>query len=53
MLCSILISNFNKSKYLDECLKSAVNQTYKNIEIIFSDNGSNDNSLKIAKNLKL
>ena len=52
MLCSIIISNFNKSKYLDECLKSAVNQTYKNIEIIFSDNGSNDNSLEIANKFK-
>ena len=52
MLCSILISNFNKSKYLEECLKSVVNQTYKNIEIIFSDNGSKDNSLEVANKFK-
>ncbi len=50
MLCSILISNFNKSKYLERCLQSVINQTFKNIEIIFSDNGSTDASIKIASN---
>ena len=34
MFCSVLISNFNKSKYLEKCLNSVKNQTYKNIEII-------------------
>ncbi len=50
MLCSILISNFNKSKYIKRCLNSLYSQSYKNIEIIFSDNNSNDNSLEIASN---
>lgn len=45
MLCSILISNFNKSKYLEKCLSSVKNQTYDNIEIIFSDNYSTDDSI--------
>ena len=49
MLCSIIISNYNKSKYLNRCLLSAIRQTYKNIEIIFSDNGSSDNSIEIVK----
>ena len=47
MLCSVLISNFNKSKYLEKCLNSVKNQTYDKIEIIFSDNGSTDNSMSI------
>ena len=48
MLCSILISNYNKSKYVERCLNSLNEQTYKNIEIIFSDNNSTDNSIEIA-----
>ena len=48
MFCSVLISNFNKSKYLEKCLNSVKNQTYKNTEIIFSDNGSTDDSISIA-----
>ena len=48
MFCSILISNFNKSKYIERCLNSILSQSYKNFEIIFSDNESTDNSLEIA-----
>jgi glycosyltransferase involved in cell wall biosynthesis len=51
-LVSILISNYNKEKFIKRCLNSCVNQSYKNIEIIFVDNLSNDNSLKIAKDFK-
>ena len=48
MLCSVLISNFNKSKYLEKCLNSVVKQTYDRVEIIFSDNESSDASIEIA-----
>ncbi len=48
MLCSILISNFNKSKYIERCIESLRIQSYKNFEIIFSDNNSSDNSLEIV-----
>ena len=48
MLCSVLISNFNKSKYLEKCLNSVIKQTHDHVEIIFSDNGSNDTSIEIA-----
>ena len=46
---SILISNFNKEKYLNECIQSCLNQNYKNLEIIIIDNNSTDNSLNIIK----
>ena len=46
---SIVIPIFNGEKYLDECIKSALNQIYSNIEIIAVDDGSTDNSLKILK----
>lgn len=51
-LVSILIASYNKEKYVKRCINSCLNQTYKNIEIIFYDDGSEDNSYKIAKNIK-
>jgi len=51
-LVSILIASFNKEKYVNRCISSCLNQSYKNIEIIFYDDGSTDNSLNIAKKYK-
>lgn len=48
-LVSIMIPNFNHGHYLDECIQSAMNQTYNNIEIIVLDNSSTDNSIQVAK----
>jgi glycosyltransferase involved in cell wall biosynthesis len=50
-LVSVLIYNYNYGKYLKECVESVLNQTYKNIEIIFSDNASEDNSWEIINEL--
>lgn len=47
MLVSIVIPVYNSSKYLEECLDSIINQTYKSLEIICVDDGSTDNSLDI------
>ncbi len=52
MKISIVIPNYNKSNYVLECLQSCVNQSYKNIEVIFIDNESTDNSLEIVKKYK-
>ena len=41
---SIIIPVYNVENYIDECLKSVVNQTYKNIQIIIVNDGSTDNS---------
>ena len=47
---SILVANYNNENYLEECIKSIKRQTYKNIEIIFHDDSSSDNSLiKVKK----
>ncbi len=51
-LVSILITNYNKKKYLKRCLSSCQNQTYKNKEILLHDDRSNDGSLKIIKNFQ-
>ena len=39
---SILIPAYNRPHYLELALKSALNQTYENIEIIISDDSTND-----------
>ena len=49
---SILIANYNNDKYIKDCISSLLNQTYKNIEIIFHDDCSNDRSLIKIKNYK-
>ena len=49
---SIIIVNFNNAKYLKKSLDSALNQTYKNKEIIVVDDMSDDNSLKVLKKYK-
>ncbi len=46
-LISILIACYNGEKYIDKCLKSCTSQSYKNIEILIIDDGSNDKSLTL------
>lgn len=46
---SIIIPVYNVEKYLDECINSAVNQTFDDIEIICVNDGSTDGSLEIIE----
>lgn len=43
-----MIPNRNHSMFLDNCIQCALDQTYDNIEIIFLDNCSTDNSVEVA-----
>lgn len=45
---SIIVPVYNVEEYLEECLESIINQTYKNIEIILIDDGSTDRSGEIC-----
>ena len=47
---SIIVPVYNTAKYLDKCIQTLINQTLENIEIIFIDDGSEDNSVEILKN---
>lgn len=47
-LISIIVPVYNVEEYIDICMDSLVNQTYKNIEIILVDDGSLDSSPSIC-----
>lgn len=46
-MISIIMSVYNVEKYLEECLASIFNQSYKDFELIIINDGSTDNSLTI------
>lgn len=46
---SVIVPNYNKAPYIEECLNSVFGQTYKNYEVIVIDDGSTDNSLEKIK----
>ncbi len=47
-LITIVIPVYNVEKYLDKCIESIVNQTYRNLEIILVDDGSKDTSPQLC-----
>ena len=47
-LISVIVPVYNRQAYLDKCIKSILNQTYKNLELILVDDGSSDDSPAIC-----
>ena len=47
-LVSVCVPNYNYGHYLRNCFESILAQTYPNIEVIFNDNKSIDDSFEIA-----
>ena len=43
----VIITNFNKAKFLEESINSVIDQTYKNWKLYIIDDNSNDHSLEI------
>ena len=50
-LITILMPVYNGFKYLDEAMKSILNQTFQNFEFIIIDDGSTDDTWTIIKQL--
>ena len=49
MKASIVIANYNNAQFIDDCINSLKSQTYRNIEIIFFDDNSKDNSIEVVE----
>lgn len=49
ILLSIIITNFNKAEYLNECINSITRQNLEKVEVILIDDNSRDKSRKILK----
>ena len=48
---SVIIPTYNREKVIERSIRSVLNQTYKNIELIVVDDGSKDNTEKIVKSI--
>src|SRR3984885_10961342 len=48
-LVSILVSNYNYGRFIADSIKSALDQTYSNIELVICDDGSTDDSVQIIE----
>ena len=49
----VYILNHNYGKYIQQSIESVLSQTYKDFKILIIDDGSNDNSKKILKIMKI
>lgn len=48
----IIVLAYNTGQFIEKCLKSIQDQTYKNIQIIVIDDMSSDNTVSIIKSMQ-
>lgn len=51
-LVTVIISSYNHAQYIEETIKSVINQTYQHIELLVIDDGSTDNSVDLLTTLQ-
>lgn len=53
MFISVICPSYNSSAFISKTIESILGQTYQNFEIIFSDDGSSDETINILENFKI
>ena len=48
-LVSVIVPLYNAAPYIEECLQSVIDSTYEPIEVVVVDDGSTDESLRVAQ----
>lgn len=51
MKITVIVPFYKSEKYIEKCMKSILNQTYKDLEILLINDGSSDNSKKICEDI--
>src|SRR3954470_15218449 len=51
-LVSVIVATYNRGRFLERCIRSILNQTYRNVECIVVDGASKDDSVAILKRLQ-
>ena len=49
---SILVPIYNASAFIERCVRSLFEQTYENLEFVFVNDGSTDNSIQLLNSLR-
>lgn len=49
---SIIVPAYNSEKYIEKCIDTVANQTYKNIEMLVINDGSTDKTLQVLNNMQ-
>lgn len=52
-MISCIVPMYNAEPYIERCIRSVLDQSYKNVEVIVVDDGSEDASLEFVKKLRL
>lgn len=51
-MVSVIVTAYNMQDYIEECIQSIINQSYKDLEIIIVEDCSTDNTLSIVQNIQ-